>query len=167
MKRFCRHSNPKETNGGRSSVPSAMFSFATMPDMKPATGCWIKAPAGRSAMPVATITQFLIFQFRENLPLRDLELAKHWLFYTLLRLRLPLKTRLDDPEHGLAFDFVADSPRLTGPRVLTGDDNGLITIAIEEADDAERERRRTHMGEPYRTVLGHFRHEVGHDFGTC
>ena len=95
---------------------------------------------------------------------RDLESAKHWLFYTLLRLRLPLKTRLDDPEHGLAFDFVADSPRPTGPRVLTGHDNGLITIAIEEADDAERERRRTHMGEPYRSLLGHFRHEVGHYF---
>ena len=125
-----------------------MFSFATMPDMKPATGCWIKAPAGRSAMPVATITQFLIFQLRETVPAgEDLKSAKHWLFYTLLRLRLPLKTRLDDPEHGLAFDFVADSPRPTGPRVLTGHDNGLITIAIEEADDAERERRRTHMGE--------------------
>jgi hypothetical protein len=47
---------------------------------------------------------------------------------------------------------------------MTGHDNGLITIALEEADDAERERRRTQMGEPYRTLLGHFRHEVGHYF---
>jgi hypothetical protein len=45
---------------------------------------------------------------------------------------------------------------------MTGHDEGLITLALAEADDAERERRRTAMGEPYRTLLGHFRHEVGH-----
>jgi hypothetical protein len=47
---------------------------------------------------------------------------------------------------------------------MTGHDNGLITIALTEADDAEREKRRLAMGEPYRTLLGHFRHEVGHYF---
>ena len=47
---------------------------------------------------------------------------------------------------------------------MTGHDNGLITIALVEADDAERERRRTQMNEPYRSLLGHFRHEVGHYF---
>ena len=89
----------------------------------------------------------------ENLVLwRLLELNKHRLFYTLQRLRLPLATRIDDPEHGLAFDFLAESPSPTGPKVLTGHDNGLITIALEEADDAERERRRTQMGEPYRSA---------------
>ena len=46
--------------------------------------------------------------------------------------------------------------------VLTGHDGGIITIALAEADDAEREARRTGMGEPYRTLLGHFRHEIGH-----
>ncbi len=46
--------------------------------------------------------------------------------------------------------------------MLTGHDLGDITINIAEADDAERERRRTAMHEPYRTLLGHFRHEVGH-----
>ena len=45
---------------------------------------------------------------------------------------------------------------------MTGHDNGLITISLAEADDAEREKRRRAMGEPYRTLLGHFRHEVGH-----
>jgi hypothetical protein len=94
---------------------------------------------------------------------RRLELAKHWLFYALQRLRLPLQTRLDDPEHGLAFDFLADSPSPTGPKVLTGHDNCLIPIAQEEAD-VERERRHTDMREPYRSLLGHFRHEVGHYF---
>ena len=48
------------------------------------------------------------------------------------------------------------------PSILTGHDNGVITINVAEADDAERERRRLQMHEPYRTLLGHFRHEVGH-----
>jgi hypothetical protein len=95
---------------------------------------------------------------------RRLEAAKHHLFYSLMRLGLPLQNRIDDPEHGLAFDFLADSPDPTGPKVMTGHDNGLITIALIEADDAERERRRTQMNEPYRSLLGHFRHEVGHYF---
>jgi hypothetical protein len=95
---------------------------------------------------------------------RRLESAKHQLFYSLLRLKLPLLNRIDDPEHGLAFQFLADSPDPSGPKVLTGHDNGLITIALVEADDGERERRRTQMGEPYRSLVGHFRHEVGHYF---
>jgi hypothetical protein len=101
----------------------------------------------------------------DNLMLwQRLELAKHRLFYTLVRLRLPVKTTLEDPEHGLAFDFLADGPGPSGPKVMTGHDNGLITIALDEADDAKRELRRTQMGEPYRSLLGHFRHEVGHYF---
>lgn len=92
---------------------------------------------------------------------RAMELAKHRLFYALLRLKLPLKTIADDPEHGLAFDFLADPPG-PGPRILTGHDEGLITINLAEADDAMRERFRAEMGEAYRTLLGHFRHEVGH-----
>ena len=95
---------------------------------------------------------------------QKLERAKHHLFYSLMRLQLPLANRIDNPEHGLAFDFLADSPNPTGPKVMTGHDNGLITIALVEADDAERERRRTQMHEPYRSLLGHFRHEVGHYF---
>ena len=95
---------------------------------------------------------------------RKLEVAKHRLFYTMRRLDLPLRTRKQDPAHGLAFDFLADPPARTGERVMTGHDDGLITIALKEADDAEREKLRTQMGEPYRTLLGHFRHEVGHHF---
>ena len=94
---------------------------------------------------------------------REIEIAKHRLFYSLLRWRLPLTTRAEDPQHGLIFNFLADDPS-AGQKVLTGHDNGLITIALAEADDAEREKRRQEMGEPYRTLLGHFRHEVGHYF---
>jgi hypothetical protein len=94
---------------------------------------------------------------------QKIEAAKHRLFYTLLRLNLPLQTRAENPE-GLLFNFLADSPFDPNLRVMTGHDSGLITLAITEADNVERERRRSLMGEPYRTLLGHFRHEVGHYF---
>ena len=95
---------------------------------------------------------------------RKLELAKHHLFYTLTNLKLPLQSRIDNPEEGLAFDFLTDTVAADGTvtPVLTGHAKGLITINVAEADDAEREKRRTEMGEPYRTLLGHFRHESGH-----
>jgi hypothetical protein len=91
---------------------------------------------------------------------RKIEFAKHRLFYSLLRLELPLQTRAENPE-GLIFEFL-DGGAKSSPKILTGHDNGRITIALAEADDAERESRRFAMGEPYRTLLGHFRHEIGH-----
>lgn len=94
---------------------------------------------------------------------QKLEVAKRRLIYTLIALHLPRATRAEDPEHGLAFDFLADiETGAHAQRVMTGHAAGLITINIAEADDAERERIRTEMGEPFRTLLGHFRHEVGH-----
>ena len=94
----------------------------------------------------------------DNLNLwRRIEVAKHRLFYSLLRLQLPLVTKAQDPA-GLSFEFLAP----TNQPVMTGHLNGTITINLAEADDSERERQRGAMGEPYRTLLGHFRHEVAH-----
>jgi hypothetical protein len=95
---------------------------------------------------------------------RRLETAKRHLFYSLTRWRLPLVDRTADPENGLAFDLLVDStgPDGTTAPVLTGHDGGVVTLAAAEADDAEREARRQAMGEPFRTLLGHFRHEIGH-----
>jgi hypothetical protein len=89
-----------------------------------------------------------------------IELAKRRLVSQLLALGLPLKPKSDDEAQGLAFDFLAPTP--AAPRVMTGHADGVITLNIEEADDATRERIRAAMREPYRTLLGHFRHEVGH-----
>ena len=90
-----------------------------------------------------------------------LEGAKRRLVSLLLALDLPVASRVDqDPQHGLAFDFLHSPPG--GPRTLTGHVNGVITVNIEEADHSTRERIRENMGEPYRTLLGHLRHEAGH-----
>ena len=91
-----------------------------------------------------------------------LETAKRRLVFTLLALGLPVVNRIDDPAAGLSFAFMADPEDPAAPRVLTGHAGGIITINIAEADDAEREKRRQGLGEPYRTLLGHMRHESGH-----
>ncbi|AHE98734.1 zinc-binding metallopeptidase family protein [Thioalkalivibrio paradoxus] len=92
-----------------------------------------------------------------------LESQKRRLVYSLIRLGLPVRPKYRDPA-GLAFDFLADSEpsfRETGS-VMTGHADGLITINVAEADPVMRERMRRDMAEPYRTILGHFRHESGH-----
>jgi hypothetical protein len=89
-----------------------------------------------------------------------LERAKRRMLYTLRQLGLPVVTRQDDPEAGLAFEFLEDFGH--GPPVHTGHNDGLITINLAEADDAHRASARVQMNEPYRTLLGHFRHEIGH-----
>jgi hypothetical protein len=95
-----------------------------------------------------------------NLPLWSIvEANKRRLVSQLIALGLPVTPKSEDPQHGLAFDFLHPLP---GQPVITGHAGGVITINIEEADDAKRELVRTQLSEPYRTLLGHFRHEVGH-----
>ncbi len=90
-----------------------------------------------------------------------IEDAKRRVVSALVALGLPVASKVtEDPKHGLAFDFLRSPAK--GPRVLTGHDDGVITLNIEEADDVTREQMRTSMHEPYRTLVGHFRHEVGH-----
>jgi hypothetical protein len=89
-----------------------------------------------------------------------MEMAKRRLVYTLLYLGLPLTGEPRENLPALQFNFLAEAPG--GSPILTGHDNGLITLNIAEADDAEREKRRINLHEPYRTLLGHFRHEVAH-----
>lgn len=89
-----------------------------------------------------------------------LEQSKRRLIYTLLQLGLPVQSRAADPERGLAFAFKQDQPG--EERVYSGHDHGLITINIAEADSPFREKTRLELGESYRTLLGHFRHEIGH-----
>ena len=93
-----------------------------------------------------------------------LETAKRRLIYSLMAFRLPLAPKSDQNPGGLEFHFLSDTTEPNGDqsRVMTGHDNGLITINVAEADDVYREQQRTQQHEPYRTLLGHFRHESGH-----
>jgi hypothetical protein len=88
---------------------------------------------------------------------RKVEQAKRRLTYDLMRLDLPLAVPSGAQ---IAFDIL--SHETAGHPIMTGHLAGLITMNLSEADDAEREARRAAFREPYRTLLGHFRHEVGH-----
>jgi hypothetical protein len=93
---------------------------------------------------------------RNRLRWFKLELAKRQCIYSLLRLRLPMD---GGQGQALKFRFLQDYENAP---VMTGQDDGVITINIAEADDDEREHRRLTFHEPYRTLVGHFRHELGH-----
>ena len=90
-----------------------------------------------------------------------IELAKRRLVSALILLKLPVASRMsEDSQRGLMFDFLRSHNN--GLHILTGHDTGLITLNVDEADDVKREAVRKALHEPYRTLLGHFRHEVGH-----
>lgn len=88
-----------------------------------------------------------------------IEIAKRRMLSSMLGMHLPVVPLADDPQQGLAFDILTSTD---GTPIVTGHENGVITLDAEEADDPTRELRRTQLLEPYRTLLGHMRHEVGH-----
>lgn len=111
---------------------------------------------------------------------RLLEAVKRQLFYTLLNLKLldssadsdktpglDKNARAASPSKVLQFDFLEDQrshPSVDLEYVLTGHNNGLITLNVAEADEGFLHLMKEQMGERYRTLLGHFRHEVAHYF---
>jgi hypothetical protein len=90
---------------------------------------------------------------------KKLELAKRRCIYTFLKLSLPIQSDAGSNQPSLSFRFLQDKENSP---VLTGHENGIITVNIAEADEDEREHRRLQMHEPYRTLVGHLRHESGH-----
>ncbi|WP_336084920.1 zinc-binding metallopeptidase family protein [Nocardia sp. SSK8] len=88
----------------------------------------------------------------------EAEAAKRRLIFELVELGLPIVDRVADPVHGLAFDLLSSRTA----DVLTGHIDGVVTVDLAEANDPHREQLRIEMAEPYRTLLGHFRHEIGH-----
>lgn len=94
--------------------------------------------------------------------LANVEMAKRRLVFGLIRLGLPVVPKNEHPG-GMGFSLrrgVPDAP------VVTGHADGLITLDLNEADPAQRIATRKALGEDYRTLLGHFRHEVGHYYWT-
>jgi hypothetical protein len=91
------------------------------------------------------------------------EKAKRRLIAELFELKLPVVDRNADPQYGLAFDLLSSE----FDKVFTGHEDGVITLDLAEGDDVHREQLRIAMDEPYRTLLGHFRHEIGHYYYYC
>jgi hypothetical protein len=92
----------------------------------------------------------------------DAEEAKRRLVFQLLELGLPVEPLDDDTGEGLAFDLLSTRH---GP-VTTGHQDGVVTLDLSESDDAHRTQVRLELNEAYRTMLGHFRHEIGHYYET-
>ncbi len=89
------------------------------------------------------------------------ELAKRALVSQLIAMKLPVESKVsENPGRGVMFDLLRTP--IGSAKVMTGHDDGLITLDIQEADDVHRETVRSQMHEPYRTLIGHMRHEVGH-----
>ncbi|SDE90335.1 zinc-binding metallopeptidase family protein [Pseudonocardia oroxyli] len=86
------------------------------------------------------------------------ERAKRRLVYQLDDLGLPLADRVTDPVGGLAFDLLSSARE----PVTTGHASGVVTLDLAEGDAGHREQMRVQLAEPYRTLLGHLRHETGH-----
>ena len=89
-----------------------------------------------------------------------IEHAKKRLLNTLFELRLPVEGHLE--KEGWPCLFVQGKGGQSRAPDLTGHDDGRITLNIAEADNPGREKLREQLGETYRTLLGHFRHEIGH-----
>jgi hypothetical protein len=87
----------------------------------------------------------------------EAEAAKRRLLFELVDLGLPVVSWKQEPG-GLAFDLLSSEQTA----VTTGHADGVITLDLDETDPAHRERMRVRLGEPYRTVLGHLRHEIAH-----
>lgn len=117
---------------------------------------WLGPAEGEHKFCVACVLNRTIPNLTEpgSLPAwRELERAKKRLVYSLLRFDLPMDGRRWGKGR-LSFDFIRNA--------TTGHLDGVITIDIAEADEVERERQRQHFREPYRSLLGHLRHESGH-----
>ncbi|WP_246003407.1 zinc-binding metallopeptidase family protein [Nocardioides aurantiacus] len=90
----------------------------------------------------------------------DAERAKRHLVAELDVLGFPVVDKHTDPQDGLAFDLLSS----VAESVTIGHADGVITIDLAETEASHREKLRAQLDEPYRTMLGHFRHESGHYF---
>jgi hypothetical protein len=144
------------------TTPEARFRFCE--HRTDAANCnWlVPAPSPFSACVSCRLTRTIpdLSRLRNDERLREIETAKRRVLYGLMTFGLPVVPRSEDPGRGLAFDFLEALP--DEPAVLTGHSDGVITINVAEADPDFREKHRQEMHEPYRTLIGHLRHELGH-----
>ncbi len=85
----------------------------------------------------------------------ETEAAKRWVLDNLGRWHW---FRPEDPGTRPTFHMLADGHQLAA----MGHGGGIVTISVSEADPVVRETRREALSEPYRTMIGHMRHEIAH-----
>ncbi|MGQ4878924.1 zinc-binding metallopeptidase family protein [Billgrantia sp. LNSP4103-1] len=83
------------------------------------------------------------------------EAAKRWVLDNLGRWNW---FRPEDPGARPVFHLLAEGPT----PVLMGHVAGVVTISVAEADPVLSTTRRQALDEPYRTMIGHMRHEISH-----
>lgn len=90
---------------------------------------------------------------------RDAEGAKRWVLWGLMRLGWFLPS---DPGPRPIFDLVAEDTGAGPVKVTMGHADGVITLNVSESDPARLAQRRVELGEAYRSMVGHLRHELAH-----
>ncbi len=83
------------------------------------------------------------------------EAAKRWVLDNLGRWSW---FRPEDRGTRPVFHMLAEGPT----PVSMGHIEGVVTISVAEADEVVRTTRRQALDEPYRTMIGHMRHEIAH-----
>ncbi len=136
-----------KTCANRTAAPQCNWMIATSDAGQPCLSCSLTRTTPNPAVPEAAARWTAA------------EHAKRHVLIQLLRHRLPVRSRHTHPD-GVWFDFLQPLPG--GPPVLTGHQRGLITINLSEADPAQRALIQEKMGESYRTLTGHMRHELAH-----
>ncbi|MTH78159.1 zinc-binding metallopeptidase family protein [Paracoccus aestuariivivens] len=87
------------------------------------------------------------------------EAAKRWVLANLARWRW--FTNADQGQR-VSFQMLSEHARHQEVNVTMGHADGVITINVVEADDAVRVERQQELGELYRSMVGHMRHEIAH-----
>ncbi len=126
-----------------------------------AIGCnWRAGPDGALCASCAMTRTTPDLTVADNAALwAEAEEAKRWVLANLMRWGL---FAAGDPGPAPVFDMLGEQTRSGEAQVVMGHLDGVVTINIAEADPAVREARRQQMAERYRTMTGHFRHELGH-----
>jgi hypothetical protein len=152
----------------RSTALSRRPRWRRCSELEGAAGCnWLVAERDRHAGDPPRCRCCRLLRTRPDLASAEhaawflgVETARRLLVASLLGLGLPVASKQEDPAQGLAFDVLRAVEG--APPVTTGHAEGVVTLDLEEADPARREQRRLSLDEPYRTLIGHLRHESGH-----
>ncbi len=138
----------------------AMVSDGRRCDNRGRIGCNWLSEGGRFCRSCAMTEIVPDLDEPENLPLWSrTELAKRWMLANLARWGWFTDA---DPGPRPVFRMLSEQTVAGDARVTMGHASGVITINVSEARDAVRAERQAKMGELYRTMIGHMRHEMAH-----